>query len=89
MEILLIYLAAISFLSLVVCYYDKRAARRKKQRISEKTLLLLSALGGAAVMYMTMCIIRHKTKHTKFMLGLPAIILVQTAIILLICFKFS
>ena len=89
MEILLIYLAAISFLSLVVCYYDKRAARRKRQRISEKTLLLLSALGGAAVMYMTMCIIRHKTKHTKFMLGLPLIILVQTAIILLICFKFS
>ena len=89
METLLIYLAAISFLSPLICYYDKYAARHKKQRISEKTLFLLSLLGGAAAMYITMCIIRHKTKHTKFMLGLPAIILVQTAIIFLICFKFS
>lgn len=89
MEILLIYLAAVSLLSFAVCAYDKRAARKHKQRISEKTLWLLSVFGGAAAMYVTMCIIRHKTKHTKFMLGLPAIILVQTAIILLICFEFS
>ena len=83
MKYFLIYLVAISLLSVIICIYDKIAARFSRRRIRESTLLWLSALGGAAAMYITMCIIRHKTKHTKFMLGLPFIILVQTAIVIL------
>lgn len=85
MKNFLIYLIAISVFSVVICCYDKMAAKYGKQRISEKTLLSVSLFGGAAAMYITMCIIRHKTKHNKFMIGLPIMILVQTAIILLIC----
>lgn len=88
MKYLLCYLVAISVVSVVICVYDKIAAKRSFQRISEKSLLLLSSIGGALAMYITMRIIRHKTKHTKFMLGLPVIILVQIAIILLIFVKF-
>lgn len=85
MEKFIIYLIAISVFSVGLCCYDKMAAKYKKQRISEKALLTVSILGGAAAMYITMCIIRHKTKHNKFMVGLPIIILVQMAILLLKC----
>jgi uncharacterized membrane protein YsdA (DUF1294 family) len=51
-----------------------------KLRIPEKVLLLFSALGGSVAMFITMLIIRHKTKHVKFMLGIPIIMIVQIAI---------
>lgn len=77
-----IYLAVISLVSIVVCIYDKVISKKNKVslRIPEKVLLLLSALGGSLAMFVTMLIIRHKTKHVKFMLGIPLIILVQAGI---------
>ena len=72
------YLAAISLVSVVVCIYDKIAAKHNpKHRTREATLLILSALGGSVAMFATMLIIRHKTKHIKFMLGIPLIIALQ------------
>ena len=86
-NILLIYLCAISLISIVVCCYDKFAAKHNpKHRTRETTLLLLSALGGSLAMLMTMYLIRHKTKHMKFMIGIPAIIILQVAAV--ICVKF-
>ncbi len=76
----LIYLSAISLISIIVCCYDKVAAKHlQKHRTRERTLLLLSALGGSVAMLITMLIIRHKTKHIKFMVGIPLIIAVQIA----------
>ena len=81
LEILLGYIAVISVISVVVCIYDKFAAKHMtKHRTREATLLGLSALGGSVAMFITMQIIRHKTKHVKFMLGIPVIMLVQAAI---------
>ena len=83
LTILLCYLLAISIISVVVCIYDKIAAKHNpKHRTRESTLLLLSALGGSVAMYVTMQLIRHKTKHVKFMLGIPLIIVVQAAIVI-------
>ena len=81
-EFILGYLAAISLISIVVCCYDKIAAKKlQKHRTRERTLLLLSALGGSLAMLVTMLIIRHKTKHKKFMLGIPVIIILQVALV--------
>ena len=78
----LIYLAAIPLISIVVCIYDKFAAKHNpKHRTRERTLLLLSALGGSVAMFATMQIIRHKTKHVKFMLGIPVIFVLQVALL--------
>ena len=88
LKILIGYLIAISVISVVVCIYDKIAAKHNpKHRTREKTLLLLSALGGSVAMLLTMLLIRHKTKHLKFMLGIPAIILVQGAILFFVVTK--
>lgn len=88
-DILLGYLAIISAISIIVCIYDKFAAKHlTKHRTREASLLLLSALGGSIAMYITMQIIRHKTKHVKFMLGIPLIMVAQAAIAIGIYFAF-
>ncbi len=77
-----VYLAVISVVAVVVTCYDKIAAtRRPKHRTPEATLLFISAIGGSAAMYITMQVIRHKTKHAKFMIGIPVIMLLQIAAI--------
>ncbi len=78
------YLTIISLISVTVCCYDKFAAAKGNWRISEKTLFLLSILGGSIAMFTTMKLIRHKTKHAKFMIGLPIITLLQLALIYII-----
>ena len=61
---------------------DKRSARKGGQRVSEATLFLLALIGGAAAELFTMKRIRHKTLHKRFMIGLPLIILLHTALII-------
>lgn len=75
--ILIRYFFGISALSVIMTVSDKVLAIRRKRRISEKTLMILGLFGGAAAMYLTMLLIRHKTLHKKFMIGLPIIILFQ------------
>lgn len=75
----LLYLAAINVLSAVLTIADKYRARRGKWRIRESTLILAAILGGSPAEYITMRLIRHKTRHKKFMIGLPAIFLIQAA----------
>ena len=83
LSIFLAYILIISVISIVVCIYDKKISKKNRVelRTPEKTLLLLSALGGSVAMFITMLLIRHKTKHFKFMVGIPLIMIVQAAII--------
>ena len=74
----------VNLLSVIVCKADKAAAKKSKQRVPEKTLFMLSFLGGATAMYITMLNIRHKTKHLRFMLTLPVIILLQMVALIFI-----
>lgn len=77
-----IYWIVISFISIVTAVYDKWASRhRPRQRTPERILFLLCAAGGSLAMYMTMKLIRHKTRHRRFMLGIPAIFLLQLAVL--------
>ena len=77
-----VYFLIISLVAIIVCIYDKKISKKNKVelRVPEKNLLLLSAFGGSLAMFITMLIIRHKTKHVKFMLGIPLIMAVQIAI---------
>ena len=88
LSVLIVYVAIISVISIIVCIYDKKISKKNKVelRIPEKTLLILSALGGSVAMFITMLIIRHKTKHVKFMLGIPLIMVVQAAAIFALCY---
>ena len=81
-KILFGYILVMSIVAFCVCGADKFAAQRQKSRVPEKVLFLLSALGGSVGMYLGMFTFRHKTKHWYFVVGIPAIILVQAALIL-------
>ena len=76
------YLAGINALSLVLTAWDKGCARHRKWRVPERTLFALAALGGAAAMWLTMMLLRHKTRRTRFMVGLPLLLAAQAAAIL-------
>ena len=83
-HILAFYLICMSLVAVGVTAYDKRAAKKRpRARVPEIALFSLAALGGAVAMFLTMLVIRHKTKHLRFMLGLPAIIVLQALIIFL------
>lgn len=71
------WLILISLISVIVTVADKVKAKSGSQRVPEATLMLLSVLGGSFAMLVTMLIIRHKTKHPKFMVGIPVILLLQ------------
>ena len=77
------YIAVVSLISIIVCIYDKKISKRNnvKLRIPEKTLFIWSAVGGSLAMFITMQLIRHKTKHVSFMVGIPVIFILQVALI--------
>lgn len=77
------YFAFISVLSVVFCVYDKVAAKRKWRRVREIHLFGVSFVGGAFFMYLTMLVIRHKTKHLSFMIALPLMIALHVALVIL------
>ena len=82
-QVLTVYAAVISVLSVLVCIYDKVIAKsgRVKLRIPEKSLFVWSAAGGSVALLATMLLIRHKTKHPSFMVGIPVIVVLQAALI--------
>ena len=85
----LIYFAAVSIISAVVCTADKRRAVKGKWRVKESKLFLLCALGGSAAMYITMRLIRHKTLHKCFMIGIPLIVVVQVVLLIGLIYYFK
>lgn len=81
MKYFIIYLAIISAAAVIITVSDKSRAQRHKRRIAEKTLFMTALLGGSAAMYLTMIAVRHKTRHKRFMIGLPLIMIVQATAI--------
>lgn len=85
--IIIAYAVIINILAALLAVIDKRRAIKNKWRISETTLMLIGLLGGAVGEYLTMKAIRHKTRHAKFVIGLPLEIFLQIVIIILIIYK--
>ena len=56
---------------------DKRKAKKNLWRIPEATLMMSAVLGGSVGALAGMNMFRHKTKHLKFTLGIPAILIAQ------------
>lgn len=86
--VLFAYIAVISLISIIVCIYDKKISKKNdvRLRIPEKSLFIWSAVGGSLAMYITMQLIRHKTKHVSFMVGIPVIFILQVALIVALAY---
>ena len=80
MSCLTYYLLAINAVAFIMYGIDKYKAKKAKWRIPEATLLLLAVLGGSIGAWMGMKVWHHKTMHKKFKYGIPAILLIQIAL---------
>ena len=83
-KLILLYLLIVNAVSFLLMLGDKRMAQKKLWRIPESTLLLSAAIGGSIGSLAGMYTFRHKTKHLKFTLGIPAILAVQIALLFLL-----
>ncbi len=88
MKNVFIYLVAINFLSFVMFGVDKSYAKCNKRRIPERTLFTLAYLGGGLGCLAGMYCWHHKTKHRSFTWGIPAIVIIETALIFWVHIKF-
>lgn len=80
MKLLFVYLLIINAVGFALMLIDKWKARKNRWRIPEATLMITAALGGSIGSLTGMYLVRHKTQHPKFTLGIPLILAVQLVI---------
>ncbi|MBR5531816.1 MAG: DUF1294 domain-containing protein [Bacteroidales bacterium] len=74
-----IYLVAVNLIAFILYGIDKYKSRKSKWRISERTLIIIALIGGSIGALLAMKAFRHKTKHKKFTIGVPIILVAQIA----------
>ena len=77
---MIIYLLLINAAGFLVMLYDKYLAKNNLWRIPEKTLLGIAVFGGSIGCLLGMYTVRHKTKHFKFTIGIPVILVLQIVV---------
>lgn len=77
MKYLWIYLVIINALAFLLMLIDKRKAKKNRWRIRERTLLGVSAIGGSLGGLLGMYLLRHKTLHKRFAIGIPLMFVVH------------
>ncbi|MBQ5359841.1 MAG: DUF1294 domain-containing protein [Lachnospiraceae bacterium] len=82
--ILIVYLIVINFIGIASMASDKIRAMEHRYRIPEAVLLLFAVVGGSIGSILGMFLFHHKTRKAKFRFGLPLILLVQIALIILL-----
>ena len=82
-HIAIAYLVIINVVTFFVYGIDKWKAKRSKWRVSEATLLMLAVIGGSIGAWIGMKVWHHKTLHKKFRYGIPIIIILQVALLIL------
>lgn len=82
-----IYLICVNIVGFLSMALDKSRARRGKWRLSEAALFIFAGIGGSLGSIFGMYVLRHKTKHLRFTIGLPAILVIQLVIITYLFFR--
>ncbi|WP_297435764.1 DUF1294 domain-containing protein [uncultured Clostridium sp.] len=87
-DLVSLYLIVINIIGFIIMYVDKVKAIKHQWRVQEKTLIGIALIGGSIGSYLGMHIFRHKTKHPKFYIGIPAILIIELIICYYIFFEF-
>ena len=80
-RVLLIWLLAVSLVTLIAYGADKLAAVRGRRRIPVAVLLGLAFIGGSVGALLGMLLFRHKIRQISFTLGVPLILLTQLLVL--------
>ena len=81
---IIIYLIIINIVGFAIMGIDKRKAIKRTFRIPEATLFIVALIGGSIGSIAGMQVFRHKTRHWYFVLGMPAILIIQIALLVLL-----
>ena len=82
--ILIIYVLFVTFLGIASMASDKIRAMEHRFRIPESVLITIAVIGGSIGSILGMVLFHHKTRKAKFRIGLPVILAVQIAVIILL-----
>ena len=78
---MLIYLLLINAAAFAVMLADKHRAKKKRWRVPEKVLFGIALIGGSPGCLLGMYLVRHKTKHKTFTIGMPVILILQAILL--------
>lgn len=81
MQVLIPYLIIINAISFILMLVDKYKAKKNLWRIPEATLMGFAAAGGSVGALAGMYLVRHKTKHLKFTVGIPIFLFIHILIL--------
>ena len=76
-KFVLVYFLIINLTGLIIMKIDKRKSIKHQWRVPEARIFIISILGGSVGVFAGMHLFHHKTKHPKFVIGIPAIITLQ------------
>ncbi len=80
LAVIIVYLLIVNIVALVMYYLDKQKAIKDKWRTPESVLIGVAAIGGSIGALLGMKMFRHKTKHKKFTIGVPLILVIQVVV---------
>lgn len=80
MPALIPYLITVNAAAFILMIVDKYKAKKNLWRIPEATLMGVAVIGGSLGALAGMYLVRHKTRHKKFTVGIPLILIVQVLI---------
>lgn len=83
---IIIILVIINVITFFMYGIDKWKAKHDKWRISELTLLMLAIFGGSIGALAGIKVWHHKTFHLKFKYGVPAIFIIEVALLVYFAF---
>lgn len=84
MKYVLLYLFLVNAAGFLFMLADKHRARKKQWRIPEATLMGIAAMGGSIGALLGMYAFRHKTRHPKFYIGIPVLLVIQLCLAILL-----
>lgn len=83
-KIMIVYLVIMNIAGCLSMFIDKKKAIKHAYRIPEATLFTIALIGGSIGSIVGMQWFRHKTKHWYFVIGMPAILIVQVILALVL-----
>ncbi len=83
---LVVYLGIINLIGFAIMGIDKLKARKRAWRIPESTLFVIAIIGGSLGTTIGMHLFHHKTRHWYFLYGMPAILFLQIALVVLLMY---
>lgn len=78
------YIILVNLIGFLLMGVDKRKAIKHAFRIPEATLFIIAIIGGSLGSIAGMYLFRHKTRHWYFVYGMPAILILQIALIMFV-----